>query len=262
MTGLVPAPGLVELRQYLLREGARETLVRLFDSGLVETQESCGTAVLGQLLDVDHERRFVWLRGFADPDARSAALTRFYGGPVWQEFRDRANATMVDSDDVLQLRAHPAGPALDVRPPSRRDDPAAPGAVVLVVVHRRSGREPEVDALALDALDGLAGETGLEVRALLETDPSPNGFPALPVRRANCLVWVATGPGLDVLDPVAVAMSRARLRIARAAAELGLDEVQLDVRRCVPTSRSTLVHEGRADRAAQARSASHTVVSP
>ncbi|MGG5258506.1 hypothetical protein [Phycicoccus avicenniae] len=258
MSGADRSPALLELRQYLLREDARDTLVRLFDDELVEPQEACGMEVLGQLRDVDHARRFVWLRGFGGPDERTAALTRFYGGPVWQAFRDRANATMVDSDDVLQLRPHPAGPGLVVRPAARRDEPGDPGAVVLVVVHRQRGREREVDALALGALTDLARAAGLSVRAVLETDSSPNGFPALPVRRASCLVWMATGPGPEVLDPVADGLAGVRLLLARRAEELGLDEVQLDVRRCLPTSRSTLVHEGEA----QEGTASQTVVSP
>jgi hypothetical protein len=36
--------------------------------------------------------------------SRKAGLAAFYGGPVWQRHREAANATMVDSDDVLLLR--------------------------------------------------------------------------------------------------------------------------------------------------------------
>ena len=62
---------------------ARETLIGLFDRELVESQETVGVAVLGQFRDLDDPDAFVWLRGFADMDARRRGLEAFYGGPVW-----------------------------------------------------------------------------------------------------------------------------------------------------------------------------------
>ena len=103
--------GVVELRQYTLVPGQRDTLVELFDRELVEGQEAVGIRVLGQFRDLDAPDRFVWLRGFPDMAARRVALAEFYGGPVWARHRDVANATMVDSDDVLLLRPLPQQPA-------------------------------------------------------------------------------------------------------------------------------------------------------
>ncbi len=100
----------VELRQYTLRPGQREVLVELFDRELVESQEAVGMRVLGQFRDLDRPDRFVWLRGFADLATRRAGLTAFYGGPVWAAHAAAANATMIDSDDVLLLR--PVGPGV------------------------------------------------------------------------------------------------------------------------------------------------------
>ena len=84
-------------------------------------------AIIGQFRDLDNPDSFVWLRGFADMEARKRALTGFYSGPVWLANRDAANATMLRFDNVLLLR--PAGPdggfALDVAdrpPPGMRPD--------------------------------------------------------------------------------------------------------------------------------------------
>jgi quinol monooxygenase YgiN len=109
---MAPSCTVIELRQYTLRSGQREVLIELFDRELVETQESVGCWVIGQFRDLDDANRFVWLRGFADMAARAQALQAFYGGPVWETHRDRANATMIDSDNVLLLRTTPmtAGP--------------------------------------------------------------------------------------------------------------------------------------------------------
>ncbi len=117
-THAVDHPGVIELRQYTLRPGRRDELIELFDREFVETQEETGMVVLGQFRDLDDPNRFVWLRGFRDMTARHHALTAFYGGPVWAEHGPRANATMIDSDDVLLLRPLSAGTGVTVSPPS------------------------------------------------------------------------------------------------------------------------------------------------
>src|SRR5512138_1028911 len=78
---------IVELRQYLLHPGQRDTLIDLFDRELVETQEATGMTLIGQFRDLDDPDCFVWLRGFADMPARLRALHAFYGGPVWKKHR-------------------------------------------------------------------------------------------------------------------------------------------------------------------------------
>src|SRR5438132_9006182 len=98
----------VELRQYALHPGKRDVLIDLFDREFVETQEALGVKIIGQFRDLDHPDRFVWLRGFGDMTSRAKALTDFYGGPIWKAHREAANATMIDSDNVLLLR--PARP--------------------------------------------------------------------------------------------------------------------------------------------------------
>ncbi len=100
---------IVELRQYTLHPGKRHVLIDLFDREFIEPQEALGMKIIGQFRDVDNRNRFVWLRGFRDMASRAQALQNFYGGPVWKAHREAANATMVDSDNVLLLR--PASPA-------------------------------------------------------------------------------------------------------------------------------------------------------
>ena len=115
---------IVELRQYDLVPGTRETLIGVFDSHLVEGQELQEMVIIGQFRDLDNPDSFVWLRGFADMEARSQALTGFYSGPVWGANSEVANATMLRFDNVHLLR--PAWPdggfALEIA------DRPAPGA--------------------------------------------------------------------------------------------------------------------------------------
>ena len=122
----------VELRQYTLHPQQREVLIDLFDREFVETQEAHGMRVLGQFRDLDRPDMFVWLRGFASMESRRRALEGFYGGPVWAAHRNAANATMVDSDNVLLLR--PAWPGAAIALPQHpRPAPGSSGAAAGVL---------------------------------------------------------------------------------------------------------------------------------
>jgi hypothetical protein len=152
-----------ELRQYTLHPGRRDTLIELFEREFIRGQEEAGMRLPGTFVDLDDPDRFVWLRAFADMEQRREALTRFYGGPVWQTHRNTANATMIDSDDVLLLRLvndrHPL--------PTRLE-----GGVLDLTVYERDEAFP-LDRLAMP---------------LLRSEPAENTFPALPVRTGEDVV--------------------------------------------------------------------------
>ena len=99
----------MELRQYTLHPGKRDVLIDLFDREFVESQEALRMTVIGQFRDLDNPDRFVWLRGFPDMPSRAQSLSEFYGGPVWKAHNREANATMIDSDNVLLLRPARSG---------------------------------------------------------------------------------------------------------------------------------------------------------
>jgi hypothetical protein len=166
--------GVVELRQYTLHPGQRETLINLFERAFIEPQEAAGIRVLGQFRDLENPDRFVWLRGFPDLHSRPAALGTFYGGPVWAQHREAANATMIDSDDVLLLRPIPGAPAL----PEDGAVPPQPGSSIITTIYRLQ-EEPSAECIELFAA------TGASAVALLQSEPAPNNFPGLPVREGE-----------------------------------------------------------------------------
>jgi hypothetical protein len=168
----------VELRRYTLHPGTRDTLIELFDREFVETQEVLGMQVLGTFRDLDDPDQFVWLRGFESMGTRAPALEAFYSGPVWAEHRAAANATMIDSDNVLLLRPAEGGPKL-VHDVSRRPPVGAPerGETLWVTI--------SAEPLAGDAL------------ARFVTEPAKNDFPGLPVREGidvAVALWHAEPP--------------------------------------------------------------------
>ncbi|MFG3013916.1 NIPSNAP family protein [Streptomyces cinerochromogenes] len=118
---------IVELRQYTLHPGTRETLIELFEREFVVGQEAVGIAVGGRIRDLDDPDRFAWLRAFPDMGRRRRSLEAFYTGSVWQENRDAANATMIDSDEeALQRERMAAGVTYRaIYPGSAFDDPIA-----------------------------------------------------------------------------------------------------------------------------------------
>jgi NIPSNAP len=187
-------PPIVELRQYTLHPGTRDVLIDLFDQEFIESQEALGMTVLGQFRDVDDPDRFVWLRGFRDMPARAKGLSAFYGGPVWQGHREVANATMIDSDNVLLLR--PAGPEAGFLPGMQPRPPAGTsgdgtGLVIATIysLHAPAGNEA-VDHFSRVVRPALIA-AGATILAFFVTDGRPNNFPALPVREnENVLVWL------------------------------------------------------------------------
>ena len=99
-----PRDQVIELRNYVMQPGRRDVLIDLFEREFIEPQEALGGRVLGTFRNIDNPDRFVWLRGFADLDARYSALDGFYTSDIWKAHRTEANATMIDSDDVLAVR--------------------------------------------------------------------------------------------------------------------------------------------------------------
>ncbi|GIG68318.1 NIPSNAP family protein [Phytomonospora endophytica] len=181
-----------ELRRYTLHPGRRDELIELFDREFVESQEDLGASVAGTFRDLDDPDRFVWLRGFRDMAVRLRALTDFYGGPVWKANSAAANATMVDSDDVLLLRpVRPgSGPSRDgERPPVGAP---APGSVVVATVHHLAQPVGAEFRDAFEAARPVLTATGAEPLAYLETEYAVNDFPGLPVRTGeHVFVWFA-----------------------------------------------------------------------
>ncbi|HSW05840.1 NIPSNAP family protein [Aquabacterium sp.] len=177
-------PAVIELRQYALHPGQRDALINLFEREFIAPQQACGMQLLGQFHDLADADRFVWLRGFADMPARAQALADFYGGPVWQAHRNEANATMIDSDNVLLLR-----PCVGLPQPAA----VAPGgsAVFATLCPLRTLADDALRRCVAEQLLPRLQQPGVRLLAVLETEPAANTFPRLPVREGEpMLAWL------------------------------------------------------------------------
>lgn len=232
-----PVQRLVELRRYSLHPAKRDVLIDLFERELIEPQEASGMAVLGQFTDLDDPDSFAWLRGFSGMVARRRGLTQFYGGPVWRTHRDAANATMIDSDNVLLLQ--PARVDSPLRLPRDRPGHGATyqdRGVVVVGVHyfltRRMLHAREVSRWKHAGSLPRSRDRCSRYVAY----PAENDYPALPIRDDNVLVWLVGFPSLDLLEEQWDDVQRAHHLLG----EKGAGSRPGELLRLVPTPRSLL----------------------
>ena len=184
----------IELRQYTLHPGKRDDLIELFDREFVETQEAVGIQVIGQFRNLDDPDQFVWLRGFNDMSARAQSLAAFYGGPVWKAHRDAANATMIDSDNVLLLHlVHlTSGFSLNGNRPPASSRAKQLGFVTATIYYFNRPVDSDFIHYFENTIHPILMETNALLLAYFVTEDSPNTFPALPVREGeNVFVWFA-----------------------------------------------------------------------
>ena len=195
------ASPVVELRQYTLKPGKRDTLIGIFDTHLIAGQEDAGMTIIGQFRDLDRPDMFVWMRGFGGMEARKDALTAFYEGPVWGAYSNAANATMIDSDDVLQLTPAWPGSGFDLSGLQRTNlsdieksstDSRLAAIVVIQIHHLRPGTEAgftkAFETGVVPLIDGL----GARLLGAFVTEHAENSFPRLPVRSGeNVFILVA-----------------------------------------------------------------------
>jgi quinol monooxygenase YgiN len=195
MSGSVTASlcAVLELRQYTLKPGERDTLITLFDREFVETQEAVGMHLVGQFRDLDRPDRFVWIRGFPDMRSRAESLQAFYGGPVWQAHREAANATMIDSDNVLLLRPAGANAAFAVPSATRASATTSSPARVVAFIYSLDAPVDETFRAFFDTeLMPTLAEAGVHPIARLESEDAENTFPRLPVRTGEYVfIWFA-----------------------------------------------------------------------
>jgi hypothetical protein len=203
-TAVVAAPGLdaqptprpamdrccpiVELRQYTLHAGQRDVLIDLFEREFVAPQNAVGARLIGQFVDLDDPDRFVWMRGFESMAARAHALAAFYDGPIWKAHRAAANATIVDSDNVLLLRPLQPGGGFEPSPTA-----AAGTGLLTASIHYLEPKSAAAFAAFFEShLLPMLEAQGAAVLATFVSESSANTFPRLPIRiDAPVLIWFA-----------------------------------------------------------------------
>lgn len=177
-----------ELRRYRLQANKREALIELFEREFVETQVEVGMTLHGFYRDVNDADAFVWMRSFFDMQKRANALAAFYGGDVWKKWGSEANATMLNSDNVLLLKSAGHEVAFSSSYSHR-------GIVTISVCSLAPNREMDFAAEWQNKVRPVLEASGARIDASFVTERSPNSFPRLPVREGETVfVWVSAFP--------------------------------------------------------------------
>ena len=187
----------IELRNYLLRDGMTRDFIRYFEEHFLFSQREEGMHVLGQFEVVGAPSRFVWIRGFEDMAARLRGLTGFYGGPFWQARRAEANGMILDSDDVHLVRPLEPAAALAGRQSleDRASEPsgAVPADAGLVVADFYRAEPRTLDALVElfeQRVRPALLRGGHQVLGHFVAELAPNDYPRLPVAQDPTLLLV------------------------------------------------------------------------
>lgn len=208
----MPAPSVYEFRNYVMRPGRRDVLIDLFECEFIESQEAGGSRVVATFRNLDDPNRFVWMRAFADMQARAAALDAFYTSPLWLARRNEANTTMVDSDDVLLLRPVAGSALRNGRAPIGATETA--GSVIVATTYFLHPNA-EGDFAAFFARD-VAPALDATPFATFATEHSPNSYPRLPVRENErvflTLTHYESASALAAAAPVAAKVTQAIAR--------------------------------------------------
>ena len=177
--------------------------------------------------------------------SRAQALQDFYGGPVWKTHREAANATMVDSDNVLLLRpALPtSGFSLESKERSRTgSNEVRKELVVATIYYFDAAVSAGFVEFFEQTLKPAVTDTGASILAYFVTDDSENTFPALPVREGeNVFVWFARFDDQTTYELHVAALGRSPRWREEISEELARRLKQApEVLKLSPTTRSLL----------------------
>jgi hypothetical protein len=189
----------IELRNYLLKDGARERFIRYFEDHFLFELRDEGMYPLGQFEVVGAPSRFAWIRGFDDMRARRRALEGFYGGPVWHARRDEANAMMLEHHDVHLLR--PLGPLAALTGGMSLENlasapsgqiPSSTGLVVVDFYRAATETLPRLVDLFEERVRPALAARGHRVLGHFVAELARNDYPRLPVIQDPTLLAVVS----------------------------------------------------------------------
>ncbi len=174
----------IELRNYLLKPGARDRFSEYFKTHFIESQNALGAYTPGQYRVKEEDDRFFWVRGFGSMQERSQFLPAFYGGDVWKEFGPAANDMMLEWQNVHLLK-----PVINNTPAFDKKQE------LLVIDYYTAVNNQLVELVELFSELWLprCHSLGISNISLWVSEMAENDFPRLPVHQEENLLVVLTG---------------------------------------------------------------------
>ncbi|HYC27561.1 MAG TPA: hypothetical protein VEB42_02080, partial [Chitinophagaceae bacterium] len=174
----------LEIRNYLLKPGARETFIKYFQDNFIESQNQLGGYVLGQYRVKGFEDNFCWFRGYADMASRSKYLPAFYHGFFWKERRSVANSMLLNNDNVYLLKPVAPGGSVKFK--------IAHTGITVIDLYIANGKlDKLIDAYFRKCIPVLEAN-GITDYSVWTSELTGNDFPALPVFQDKNLMVTIT----------------------------------------------------------------------
>ena len=98
---------LFELRQYKIRDGHKESWVRLMEDEIIPFQVAQGMVILGSFMGEDDDSIYVWIRRFKDEAERECLYQRVYESSHWKENIAPRIPEMMDRESIKVIRLEP-----------------------------------------------------------------------------------------------------------------------------------------------------------
>ena len=173
--------GVIELRNYRMRVGARDSFISYFEEHLLSPQAEMGGYPLGGYRVKGEEDQFCWIRGFENISYRSGFLPGFYGGTIWAQHREAANSHLSNNDEVYLLRPVAVKDG-DLKTLSYLPASALlpHGGIVVADLIIANTKRAALQVLWAQHYLPILEQSGLKEYSLWVSEETPNDFPRLP----------------------------------------------------------------------------------
>ena len=98
---------LFELRQYKIRDGHKESWMRLMEDEIIPFQVAQGRVILGSFMGEDDDSIYVWIRRFKDEAERERLYQTVYESAHWKENIAPRIPEMMDREAIKVIRLEP-----------------------------------------------------------------------------------------------------------------------------------------------------------
>ena len=99
---------LFELRQYPIKPGQREKLVKLMDEVIIPYQISKGMVVIASFVsEQEDENLYVWIRRFENEEVRKQLYASVYENDFWQKEISPQIGELIDRSGIKVTRLNP-----------------------------------------------------------------------------------------------------------------------------------------------------------
>jgi hypothetical protein len=183
----------IELRNYLVRQGRRDGFINLFEENFVHSQNILGGYILGQYRVKGAGDNFFWIRGFKDMPARNKFLNDFYfGSPAWKQHKSEANSMLLNNDNVHLLQPlNLKGNSNDAEFSFNTNWFGREKGVAVIDFYISNTKLEKLIEFVKKKYVAILNQSKIENTSFWTSETTPNDFPGLPVfQDKNLLVQI------------------------------------------------------------------------